>query len=209
MVAFLLAMAAVPRRAESKVMILAALNNPAVAASQSPSIGDASNAAVAAPESAQESSEHPKVRIDQSGIHVGGKNPVDIDVPALKHRNGEEAIDVVALAAVVLGCSVPIAIVAIIFYARHRRLKMHHETIRAMVEKGMPIPPEMVAGTRIDLQVGNANPRSARSDFRGGLILIGVGAGLIMIAGKVGWILVFIGAARLVFWLVEDRKQNP
>lgn len=149
----------------------------------------------------------PPVRIDETGVHVGGANPVDINVPSFKHRSSEKAIDVVGLVAVVFGCAVPIAIVAIVFYSRHRRLKMHHETIRAMIEKGMPIPPEMAAGTRGDLLLGNSDPRPARGDFRSGLILVAVGAALLMIVGKVGWILVFIGAARLIFWLVEDR--NP
>jgi len=29
---------------------------------------------------------------------------------------------------------------------------------------------------------------------------------LLMFAGKVGWILVFIGAARLVLWLMDSRN---
>jgi hypothetical protein len=149
----------------------------------------------------------PPVRVDETGVHVGGANPVDINVPSFKHHGLEGRTDVVDIIAVVFGCSIPIVIVAIVFYARHRRLKMHHETIRAMIEKGMPIPPEMAAGTRSDLPLRNTDPRPARGDFRSGLILVAVGAALLMIAGKVGWILVFIGAARLIFWLVEDR--NP
>ena len=193
-------------------MVLAALDNSAVAPSESQaatSVGDTSNAAAAASESREASAENPKVRINHSGVHVGGKNPVDIDIPSfpsLRHRSGEK-VDLVGLVGVVFGCSIPIVIVAIVFYSRHRRLKMHHETIRAMIEKGMPIPPEMAAGTRSDLLLGNTDSRPARGDFRSGLILVAVGAALLMIAGKVGWILVFIGAARLIFWLVEER--NP
>lgn len=148
----------------------------------------------------------PPVRIDETGVHVGGPNPVDINVPTSWHSR-EHGIDVVGIVAVVFGCAVPIAIVAIVFYSRHRRLKMHHETMRAMIDKGMPIPPEMAAGTRGDLLMGNTDVRPGRNDFRGGLILVAIGSALLMIVGKVGWILVFIGAARLVFWLVEDR--NP
>lgn len=202
------ALAATPRGAESKAMVMAALDNSAVATPESQaatSVGDTSNAAAAA----SESTDNPKVRIDHSGVHVGGKNPVDIDIPSfpsLRHRSGEK-VDLIGLVGVVFGCTIPIAIVAIVFYARHRRLKMHHETIRAMIDKGMPIPPEMAAGTRSDLLLGNTDTRPARGDFRSGLILVAVGAALLMIAGKVGWILVFIGAARLIFWLVEDR--NP
>ena len=111
----------------------------------------------------------------------------------------------VGIVEVVFGCTVPIAIVGIIMFFRHRRLKMQHETMRAMIEKGMPIPPELLTKPN---QEGPSQdrPYRARNDLRGGLILVGVGAGLLMIAGKVGFILVFIGAARLVVWLIEDRK---
>jgi len=219
-----MALAAAPRQSEGKVMVMAALDEAAVATLQTQtvtSVADTANAPTAgvvsqsgsvatttkSRELAEALAKMSNVRIDHSGIHVGGPDPVDIDVPSFKHHSSERAIDVVGLVAVVLGCGVPIAIVAIVFYARHRRLKMHHETIRAMIEKGMPIPPEMAAGTRSDLLLGNTDPRPGRSDFRGGLILVAVGSALLMIAGKVGWILVFIGAARLVVWLVEDR--NP
>jgi len=224
MVTIFVALAAAPRQSEGKVTVLAALDEAAVATLQTQtetSVADTANAPTAVAESQTGSvttttksralgealANIPNVRIDESGVHIGGPHPVDITGPSSKHRNGERAIDVVGLVAVVLGCGVPIAIVAIVFYARHRRLKMHHETIRAMIEKGMPIPPEMAAGTRSDLLLGNTDPRPARSDFRGGLILVAIGSALLMIAGKVGWILVFIGAARLVVWLVEDR--NP
>lgn len=147
----------------------------------------------------------PRVRIDASGVHVGGPKPVDINIPSFAHHQ-DRGIDVVGIVGVVFGCMVPIAIVSIIFYFRHRRLKMHHETMRAMIEKGMPIPPEMAAGARGDLLLGSSDVRPGRSDVRSGLILIAVGAGLLMIAGKVGWILVFIGAARLVLWLIDSRN---
>jgi hypothetical protein len=197
-------LAAAPRGAESKVMVMAALDNSAVATSESQaatSVGDASNSAAAASESREASGDKPNIWINQNGIHIRGSGQ------GQRRQFGDKPIDVVAIMGVVFGCSIPIVIVAIVFYARHRRLKMHHETIRAMIEKGMPIPPEMAAGTRSDLLLGNTDPRPARGDFRSGLILVAVGSALLMIVGKVGWILVFIGAARLIFWLVEDR--NP
>jgi hypothetical protein len=132
---------------------------------------------------------HAPVNIDETGVHVGGRD-----------------VEMAAIVAVVLGCLVPIAIVSIISYSRHRRLKMQHETMRAMIEKGMPIPPELLTKPNQD-NPSQDRPARARNDLRGGLILVGVGAGLLMIAGKVGWILVFIGAARLVVWLIEDRTN--
>jgi hypothetical protein len=224
MVTIFVALSAAPRQSEGKVMVMAALDEATVATLQTQtetSVADTANAptaAVASPTGSVATTTKnrklsealaniPNVRIDESGVHIGGPNPVDINAPSSWHHRSERAIDVVGIVGVVFGCTVPIVIVAIVFYARHRRLKMHHETIRAMIEKGMPIPPEMAAGTRSDLLLGNTDPRPARGDFRGGLILVAIGSALLMIVGKVGWILVFIGAARLVFWLVEDR--NP
>ncbi len=148
------------------------------------------------------------LRIDEAGVHIGGANPVDIQVPSIKSRHPmtERTIDVVGILGVLCGCVIPIAIVAIVFYFRHRRLKMHHETMRAMIDKGVPIPPEMFAACRGELLLGGGDTRPGRCDARSGLILVAVGAGLLMFAGKVGWILVFIGAARLVLWLMDSRN---
>ncbi len=177
--------------------------NAAVATQEAP---DTANIPATGVTPASESSSgRPPVRIDKTGVHIGGPHPVDINVPALAHHGRDNDIDVVGILGVVCGCTVPIAIVGLIVYFNHRRNQMTHETMRAMIEKGMPIPPELLTKLHQD-SPSQDRPYRARNDFRGGLILVGVGAGLLMIAGKVGWILVFIGAARLVFWLVEDRK---
>ena len=152
------------------------------------------------------STDHPPVRIDETGVHVGGPNPVDINSPWRVNHRGNREVDVVGIVGIVFGCAVPVAIVSIILYFRHRRVKMQHETMRAMIEKGMPIPPELLTKPNQD-SPSQDRPARVRNDLRGGLILVGVGAGLLMLAGKVGWILVFIGAARLVVWLIEDRKN--
>jgi Domain of unknown function (DUF6249) len=203
------ALAAAPRRAESKVTVLAALDSPMVAASESQSetsLGDATNVPAAESESQEESADKPDVRIDRTGVHVGGPRPVDINIPAnVGHRSGGTAIDdVVGLVAVVLGISLPVAIVGLVLYFGHRRNRMVHETVRAMVEKGVPVTPELVAG----LGAKEAKAVRPRSDLRKGLILTGVGVGLVMFLGKPGWIVLFIGVAFLVVWLVERKNQN-
>jgi hypothetical protein len=151
--------------------------------------------------------EHPPVRIDETGVHVGGPNPVDINAPSFVNHHGVREVDLVAIVAIVLGCLVPISIVSIVAYSRHRRFKMQHETMRAMIEKGLPIPPELLTKPNQD-NPSQDHPGRVRNDLRGGLILVAVGAGLYMLAGKVGWILVFIGAARLVVWIIDDRKKQ-
>ena len=102
----------------------------------------------------------------------------------------------------------PVAIVGIILLVRHQRNRMLHETIRAMVEKGVPIPPDLLAGGGATL--GNtAHPaRRGYNDLRGGLILIAVGGGVMMISGKWGSIPLLIGVAMIVAWLIGSKMKT-
>lgn len=95
--------------------------------------------------------------------------------------------------------------------ARNREL---HETIRGMVDKGLAVPPELLA------QTAATEPPPARSwtpetNLRGGLINLGVGAGLTVFflvikpeqgLWAIGAIPFFLGAALLVAWYVETRR---
>jgi Domain of unknown function (DUF6249) len=152
---------------------------------------------------AASTNETPDVRISGTGINVGGRNPVDINVPTEWHH--EHGVDVVGLVAVVAGCSVPVAIVMVFSYFNHRRNKMLHETLRAMVEKGVPIPPELISN-QMSAREGQAG--RPRNDLRNGLILAGVGIGVVMLAGKAGWIILFVGVAFLIASMVENRNKN-
>jgi hypothetical protein len=108
----------------------------------------------------------------------------------------------IPIIAIVMGCSVPIVIVALAFYFRHRKNKMLHETIRAMVEKGVPIPPEMFK---------SADPvyKRPRNDLRTGLILIGIGSGLVFLhTSGAGFIVLFLGVAFLIASFFEKRNPN-
>src|SRR5690349_13868279 len=79
--------------------------------------------------------EHDSVRIDHTGVHVGGADPVDINIPNWGPRVGP-FIPIISILAVF---GMPVAIVGIVLFVRYRRNRMLHETIRAMVEKGVPI----------------------------------------------------------------------
>lgn len=125
----------------------------------------------------------------------------------------EEHLDTTATVAVLGSYTVPIVIVGLVFYFRHRRHQMVNETLRLMIEKGVPITPELVdslksrPGREARDTVGG--PRQ-RNDLRAGLILMGVGVGIIMLAGKAGWIVFCIGAAFLIVWLFErDKAPSP
>ena len=100
--------------------------------------------------------------------------------------------------------TISFVIVLTLVIARLRRNRMLHETIRYMIEKGAPIPPELLQPP---------TPPKPRNDLRNGILLIGGGIGLALaLSGKgghaymIGFIAIFLGIAFLVVWKLE-RKQ--
>ena len=106
----------------------------------------------------------------------------------------------------------PLAIIGMVFYVGHRRNKMAHETLRAMIEKGVPITPEMVAQLGSRHIVGAPRQSGQSRRLLPGLVLIGVGAALLITGhghlGAGGLILLFVGVAFLIVWLVERKNKN-
>jgi hypothetical protein len=96
----------------------------------------------------------------------------------------------------------PVLLVAIILYYKHRKLRMTHETIAKLAEKGLPVPAELLEP-----------PRHGHSGLRGGLVLIAMGVALAIFFTEVGvpWSIGLIpglmGVALLVAWGIE-RKQG-
>ena len=89
---------------------------------------------------------------------------------------------------------------------RHRGEKERQQTLRAMVEKGVEIPPDFLV-----------RRHTPGADLRRGLILVlgGLGVLLFLLAftGRefprlwtVALIPMFVGGAFLVFWRVEQRR---
>jgi hypothetical protein len=102
------------------------------------------------------------------------------------------------------GWIVPVAVVAIVFYTIHRRNLMTHETLRAMIDKGIPLTPDVVASIKPQIGVSERS----RRDLRSGIILTSIGVGLLMFVGKPGYIVLFLGVAFLVLSVV-DRQKAP
>jgi len=189
------------------VSLRAQTNMPAENGTASPVVvtgsAPASNAVAAVGTQTQEkSSESSSVRTDNTGLpHIHfqateGKNPV---------------VDIVAIVAIF---GMPVAIMAIMFYCIHRRNKMVHETMRAMIEKGVPITPELIAQLRnkpsgFSDQLGRSRQRQRH--LLPGLVMVGIGTALqITQSGRSGggWIVLFIGVAFLIVWFVERRDRN-
>jgi hypothetical protein len=105
----------------------------------------------------------------------------------------------------------PVLIVAAIMFFSYLKNRSLHRTVREMVAKGQPVPPELFATP--------GSPIKARNDLRRGVILTSVGAGLIFfLAGvnggfgggewAVGVIPLMIGAGYLLVWFLEGAKKN-
>jgi hypothetical protein len=139
-----------------------------------------------------------------TGIPIGSENPAGKKLLGLGvHISGtsdkNEAEDIVAI----VGAFVMIlTIVTLYLYARDRRSKRLHETLRAMIDKGVPIPPGFFG---VPPGFSGIYPGI---DLRSGLILAGMGIGFILMGGKVGYILLFMGVALLIVWLVERKNKN-
>lgn len=123
------------------------------------------------------------------------------------------------VAIVAVGGGMLVAIVVIVgglIIAYHRQ-KQWHETARLALEKGQPLPAQQ------DVPQSRPSDRPASGpgrDFRAGLVLIGVGAGLYLFLGSlvsqslglVGAIPGFIGVALLLYALfstVTKGKDTP
>jgi hypothetical protein len=101
-------------------------------------------------------------------------------------------------AAVLLG-------MAAALYFRFRRDRQLHETLRAMIERGVSIPVELLTP-----------PRPRHADLRRGLVLVGAGAGLgvflFVVEGlgrgvwAAGLIPLFVGIGYLAAWRYEQRE---
>ena len=117
----------------------------------------------------------------------------------------------VSIVAIVCTFGMPVAIVALAAYFHHRRTKLAHETVRMMIEKGMPITPELVAELRSRRPHGTGESPTRKSGLFPGLVLAGIGTALLVTGSghsTGGWIVLFIGVAFLVTWLVERQHQN-
>jgi len=166
--------------------------------------GGTTNAAItnaAAPVAAAnpKKAEVPDINIDGTGVHInGGDNE---KVPFIATLSATLAL-LIPIVGIVMGCAVPIAIVSLVFYYRHRKNQMLHETIRAMVDKGMPIPPEM-------FKTADSTVKRPRNDLRTGLILIGIGSGLVLLHTQgAGFIVLFLGVAFLIASFFDKKNRN-
>ena len=116
----------------------------------------------------------------------------------------------VPLAWVFVSFAIPVAIISICAYARYRRHKMANETLRGMIDKGLTITPELVDSlkSKHSRTGAGATGNQSHKDLRNGLVLTGVGIGVVMLCGKPGWIVLFIGVAFLLIGMLKIGKGD-
>ena len=121
-----------------------------------------------------------------------------------KGRNhGADVEDVL----VPLGCfAMIVGIVGLVVWNSTRSRRMLHETLRLMVEKGQPIPEELLRGTL------NKPLRSPKSDLRRGLVCLALGLGFLVFflvdhnhAWGLALIPICLGLGYLVAWRLESK----
>ena len=122
----------------------------------------------------------------------------------------------IAIAAILGGLTFTILLIIFGLKYVQRRQELWHETARVALEKGQPLPP-----LPRDMQPAKEEEKEDESDFRSGLVLIAVGAGLylfvkFLFAGWMGMAYVgtipgFIGVALLLHGICQAAfgRKNP
>jgi hypothetical protein len=115
----------------------------------------------------------------------------------------DNTVALFAITAMLGGFALPLVLVAVILYYKHRRARMAYDTIARLVEKGLPVPPELLEP-----------PRRGHAGLRGGLVLLALGIALsFFFAGwgpgwSIGLIPGLMGIALLIAWKIESRPKD-
>jgi hypothetical protein len=148
------------------------------------------------------------------GITVDGNDRDERD-SGRRHHNGDIPGSVlpIVIISVLAVFGFPVAIVAVIMFSSWARTRSLHRTVRMMVEKGQPVPPELLSSPA-------AAPVTVRPwyDLRRGIVLVAVGVGILMFFGiSAGWdngvwalglIPGLIGIGYLLAWRLAYREQK-
>ena len=116
------------------------------------------------------------------------------------------------------GMAFGLIVVVIAMWSKAQDNRLKHETIRAALEKGQPIPAGLGETNDLDSSTGTAfsSPEERRwarkqrtlVDLRVGLICLGVAGGLFFLAPVIAPLMAFTGLAFIISWLVGRRAER-
>jgi pyruvate/2-oxoglutarate dehydrogenase complex dihydrolipoamide acyltransferase (E2) component len=191
--------------------------SPTLAATATP-MASASPAISATP-SANQFADKIKERVDRKFKHKGFAITVDGDDDEKPDSHRHEGDDIpgkvlpIAIISILAVFGFPVAIVAVIMFSSWARTRSLHRTVRMMVEKGQPVPPELLSSPA-------AAPVTVRPwyDLRRGIVLVSIGVGVVMFFGiSAGWdngvwalglIPGLIGLGYLLAWRLAYRDEK-
>src|SRR5881398_632904 len=161
--------------------------SPTLAATVTPP-ASVSPAISATPSAANQFADKIKERVDRKFKHKGFAITVDGndgEEPDSHRHHGDDDIPgkvlPIAIISILAVFGFPVAIVAVIMFSSWARTRSLHRTVRAMVEKGQPVPPELLASPA-------GAPLRPWYDLRRGIVLLAVGVGIVMFFGiSAGW----------------------
>ena len=113
----------------------------------------------------------------------------------------ETSVAVVAILGMLVSFGLPLALVALVLAHKQRKLRMSHETIARLAEKGLPVPPELI----------EPPARRTSATLRGGMVLVALGLALAIFLTQVqgpwsiGLIPGLMGVALLIAWKIESK----
>jgi hypothetical protein len=157
-----------------------------------------------------------KQKVDRKFKHKGFDITIDgddNDERGTVHGSGDipEGLFPVVAISVLAVFGFPVAIVAVIMFSSWAKSRSLHRTVRMMVEKGQPVPPELFAAPA-------GAPLRPWYDLRRGIVLLSVGFGLMMFFGlTAGWdegvwalglIPGLIGLGYILAWRLANRHGN-
>ena len=168
----------------------------------------------ASPAGSNEFAEKIKQRTDRKfkrGVHI---QIGDDDEKVEAHGSNDDfplAAIPIAIIAMLSVFGAPVAIVAVIMLISWAKTRSLHRTVRAMVEKGQPVPPELLASPA-------GAPLRPWYDLRRGIVLLAVGFGIVMFFGiSAGWdngvwalglIPGLIGLGYIFAWRLANKHAN-
>jgi Domain of unknown function (DUF6249) len=171
---------------------------------------------IVSPSVANELADKIKEKVDRKFKHKGFDITIDgddADEHGTIHGNGDipEGVFPVVAISVLAVFGFPVAIVAVIMASSWAKSRSLHRTVRLMVEKGQPVPPELFAAPP-------GAPIRPWYDLRRGIILLAVGVAFVIFFGlTAGWdegvwalglIPGLIGFGYIIVWRLANRHGN-